>query len=185
MSYSSSHTQPIDIAPDVVSASHLSPALLPLCWRSSRTIALAATCSLDEDSYWKYDDYPTRHYTAYCTPAHGTPMAVSAVSASLRWRTPSWSSAIMQNLTCPSWYQLTYKTSCLNACWSSPVSFSLSPLYYYIPLYQSIFTKHHDLRLSRTPQRNGSIRFRRSLVLPACPSDALCQCQQRHCRPHL
>jgi hypothetical protein len=51
------------------------------------------------------------------------------------------------------------------------------------------FTKHHDLHLPRTPQRNGSILFRRPL-LPARPSDPgpsepLCQCQQQYRRPPL
>jgi hypothetical protein len=47
------------------------------------------------------------------------------------------------------------------------------------------FTKHHDLHLPRTPQRIGPIHFRRPLVLPTCPGDPLCQCQQRYCRPPL
>ncbi len=42
------------------------------------------------------------------------------------------------------------------------------------------FTKHHDLRLSRTPKRNGPISFRRPLVLPTGtgtrPGDPLGQC---------
>ena len=47
------------------------------------------------------------------------------------------------------------------------------------------FTKRHDLRISRTSQRNGPIRFRRPLVLPTRPGDPLRQCQQRYCGPHL
>jgi hypothetical protein len=46
-------------------------------------------------------------------------------------------------------------------------------------------TKHHDLTLSRTPQRNGPVLFRRPLVLTARPDNPLCQCQQRYCRPSL
>ena len=48
-------------------------------------------------------------------------------------------------------------------------------------------TNHHDLQptLSRSPQRNGPIHFRRPLVLPARLSDPLCQCQQRYRRPSL
>ncbi len=59
---------------------------------------------------------------------------------------------------------------------------STTTLLFYTTLF---FTKHHDLRLSRGPQRNGLIRLRRSLVLPARPGDPLGQCQQRHCRPPL
>ena len=81
-------------------------------------------------------------------------------------------SPLYVQLTCADWCRLCYKMSCLDACWPSPVSLS--------SLYQSsylFFTKHHDLpsHLSRTPQRNGPILFRRTLVT-ACLGDPLCQC---------
>jgi hypothetical protein len=70
-----------------------------------------------------------QHGTVQFTPAHGTPMAVSAVSADLKWSNTVRVLGHYTNLTCSNWYQLTYKMSCLDACWSSPVSFSLSSLY--------------------------------------------------------
>jgi hypothetical protein len=41
-------------------------------------------------------------------------------------RTQSRSSDVTQHWTCADWHRLCYKMSCLDACWSSLVSFSLS-----------------------------------------------------------
>ncbi|SRR6266478_6458524 len=74
------------------------------------------------------------------------------------------------------WHRLGYKMSSHDPCWSSQVPYSLSCVYL------SIFTKHHDLHISRTAQRNGSFPFCCPLVprpsLLAQRGSPYCQCQQ-------